>query len=41
MTAIEEGWSQKQRQRSSGLFGGQILFNALDDMNQDELHQDD
>ena len=26
---IEEGWRQKQRQRSSRLFGGQILFNSL------------
>ena len=26
---IEEGWREKQRQRSSRLFGGQILFNSL------------
>ena len=26
---LEEGWREKQRQRSSPLFGGQILFNSL------------
>ena len=26
---IEEGWIHKERQRSSRLFGGQILFNSL------------
>ena len=29
ITVIEEGWREKQRQRSSRLFGGQNLFTSL------------
>ena len=29
ITVIEEGWREKQRQRSSHLFGGQNLFKFL------------
>ena len=29
LTLLEEEWRQKQRQRSSRLFGGQNLFNSL------------